>query len=93
LFFERPAVVVTDEDAAAITVESQGHAEAAQQALQQVEIALRGFRGEELGGENFSEASSCMPRAVSVGPRPSSQSCGDPSSWTSSPSRAERRRR
>ena len=46
-------MVVASEDAAAIAVEGDGNAVAAQQALQQAEIALGSFRGEELGGEDF----------------------------------------
>ncbi len=46
--------VVSDEDAAAVAVEGGGDAEAAEQALEQAEIALRGFRWEELGSEDFS---------------------------------------
>ena len=53
LFVDRPVIVVADEDAAAIAVEGDGDAVAAQEALQQAEIALGGFRGEELGGEDF----------------------------------------
>ena len=46
-------VIVAHEDAAAIAVESDGDAEAAQQALEQAKIAFGGFGGEELGGEDF----------------------------------------
>ena len=53
LFFDRPVVVIANEDAAAIAVEGHRDAAAAEQALEQVEIALGGFRGEELGGEDF----------------------------------------
>ena len=53
LFFDRPVIVVADKDAAAIAVEGQGDAAAAEQAVEQVEIAFAGFGGEELGGENF----------------------------------------
>src|SRR5579871_313684 len=53
LFVDRPVLVIAGEDAAAITVEGNGDAIAAQEAPEQVEIALRGFRGEELGGQDF----------------------------------------
>ncbi len=53
LFVERPVIVVAGEDAAAIAVEGDGDTEAAQEALEQAEIALGGFGGEELGGEDF----------------------------------------
>ena len=53
LFVERPVIVVAGEDAAAIAVEGDGNAEAAQEVLEQAEIALGGFRGEELSGEHF----------------------------------------
>jgi hypothetical protein len=52
-FLESPAVIVADEDTAAIAVEGGGNAEAAEQALQQVRIAFGGFRREELRGEDF----------------------------------------
>ena len=52
-FLERPVGIVTHEDAAAIAVKGRGHAEAAQQALQQVEIAFSGFREEELSGQDL----------------------------------------
>jgi len=45
--------IVAHEDAAAVAVEGRGHAEAAQQALQQVKITFGGFREEELGGQDF----------------------------------------
>ena len=47
--FERPMRIAANEDTAAIAVESGGDAAAAEQALQQVEIACGGFCGEELG--------------------------------------------
>ena len=53
LFVDGPVIVVASEDAAAIAVEGDGNAVAAQQALEQAEIALGGFRGEELGGKDF----------------------------------------
>src|SRR5713226_1582818 len=52
-FFQRPVGIVSDEDTAAVAVESRGDAEAAEQALEQAEIALGGFCGEELGREDF----------------------------------------
>jgi hypothetical protein len=73
LLLERPAVIVADEDAAVIAVEGGGHAEAAQQQLQQAEIAFRGFREEELRGDNFAagivlHAQSGEARATSFEP-------------------------
>ncbi len=53
-FFQRPVGIAAHEDTAAVAVESGGDAEAAEQALQQAEIAFGGFRSEELGGEDFS---------------------------------------
>src|SRR6185437_9118239 len=53
LFVERPAIVVAGEDAAAIAVKGDRDAVASQEALEQVKIALGGFRGEELRGEDF----------------------------------------
>jgi hypothetical protein len=53
LFFEGPVGIVADEDSAAIAVESQGDAAAAEQAVEQVEIAGGSFGGEELSGEDF----------------------------------------
>ena len=53
LFFDRPVVVVADEDTAAITVEGERDAVAAEQAPEQAEIAYGGFRGEELSGKDF----------------------------------------
>jgi len=53
LFVDGPVLVVASENAAAIAVESDGDTVAAQQALQQAEIALGSFRGEELGGQDF----------------------------------------
>ena len=93
LFFDRPGVVVAHEDAAVIAVKSQGHAVAAQQLAQQGEIAESGFGGEELGGQDFAggvvlHAQSGEARAAAFQPV-----VGLPSSCTSSPSRAERRRR
>src|SRR5712664_4464532 len=73
LFFHCPAVVVADEDAAVITVKSQGHAEAAQQLAKQAEIAERGFRRKELRGQDFAggvvlHAKSSELRATVFGP-------------------------
>ena len=56
LFVKRPVIVVASEDATAIAVEGDGDAVAAQEALEQAEIALGGFRGEELSGENFARS-------------------------------------
>src|SRR5271169_2462340 len=53
LFFHRPTVVMADEDAAVISVKSEGHAVATQQMAEQAEIAESGFRGEELRGKNL----------------------------------------
>ena len=53
LFVDRPVVVIAGEDAAAITVEGDGNTIATQEALEKVEIALGGFRGEEPSGEDF----------------------------------------
>jgi hypothetical protein len=52
-FFDRPVVVVADEDATAISVEGDGNAQATEQTLEEAEISLGGLGGEELGGENF----------------------------------------
>jgi hypothetical protein len=54
LLFERPDVVVADEDAAVIAVESQGHAEARQHETKQAQLAEGGFGEKELRGEDFS---------------------------------------
>ena len=72
-FFQRPAGIVSDEDAAAVAVEGGGDPEAAEQALEQAEVARGGFCGEELGGENFSggivlQAESGEERATSFEP-------------------------
>ena len=53
LFIQRPVIVIAGEDAAAIAIEGDGNAVAAQEALEKVEIALGGFRWEELSGEDF----------------------------------------
>jgi len=53
LFLDGPAVIVADEDAAVITVESQGHTATAQQLAKQAEIAENGFCREELRGQDF----------------------------------------
>ena len=52
-FFERPVGIVANEDATAVAIEGGGDAEAAKQALEQVEVAFGGFREEELGGKNL----------------------------------------
>ena len=93
-FFDGPVVIVAHEDAAAIAVEGQGDTEAREQAAEQVEIALGGFCGKELKRRGFCRWRRLENlRAVSWGPRPSSQSWGLPSSKTISPGRAERTRR
>jgi hypothetical protein len=53
LLVDGPVRVVASEDAAAIAIEGDGDAVAAQQAVQQSEIALGSFRGEELSGQDF----------------------------------------
>ena len=53
LFFDRPVVVVADEDTVAITIEAERNAVAAQQAAEQTEIAAGVFGGEELGAKDF----------------------------------------
>src|ERR1700758_925422 len=53
-FLEGPILIVANEDAAAIAVEGGGDAEAAQKALQQVEVAFGGFRQEKLSRQDFS---------------------------------------
>ena len=53
LFFHRPVIVVANEDAVTIPVETEGYAEAAQQAAEQAEIATRVFGGEKFGDGNF----------------------------------------
>src|ERR1019366_5047934 len=53
LFFHRPVIVVANEDAVTIAVETDGYAEAAQQALEQAEIAASVFGGEEFGDGDF----------------------------------------
>src|ERR1700723_2838642 len=53
LFVDGPVTIIAREDAAAIAVESDRDAVAAQQGLQQSEIASGSFRGEELGGQDF----------------------------------------
>src|SRR6266705_506243 len=53
LFIDGPVLIIAHKDAAAIAVESEGNTKAAQEALQQAEIALGSFRGEELSGKDF----------------------------------------
>ena len=53
LFFHRPVIVVANEDAVTVAVETEGYAEAAQQAAEQAEIAACVFGGKEFGDENF----------------------------------------
>src|ERR1700722_8128158 len=52
-FFDGPAVVVANEDAAAIPVESCGHTEAIEQGLEQAEVACGAFRRKELSGQDL----------------------------------------
>jgi len=92
-FFERPAGIAANKDAAAVAVEGRRDTAVAEQALQQAEIAFRGFRKEELRNEDFAGGIVLHAQRVRRGPRPSSQSCGLPSSCRSSPSRGERTRR
>lgn len=93
LFFDRPGVVVADEDAAVIAVKSEGHAVATQELAEQAEIAGCRFRGKELRRQDFTGGVVLHTESGEPGPRPSSQSCGLPSSCTSSPSCAERTQR
>src|SRR6202035_4611702 len=53
LFFPRPVIVVANEDAMTIAVETERDAEAAQQAAEQAEIATCVFGGEEFGDRDF----------------------------------------
>ena len=53
LFLDGPVIVVADEDAVAIAIEGQGHAETVEQAVEQAEITLGSFRREELRGQDF----------------------------------------
>src|SRR6202162_4871615 len=53
LFIDRPVIVVANEDAVAIAIETEGYAEAAQQAVEQAEIAARVFGGKEFGDQDF----------------------------------------
>ena len=43
LFFHSPVIVIADEDAVAISVETDGYADAAQQAAEQAKIAASVF--------------------------------------------------
>src|ERR1700675_4996083 len=52
LFIDRPVIVVANEDAVAIAIETEGYAEAAQQAVEQAEIAARVFGGEKFGDQD-----------------------------------------
>jgi hypothetical protein len=52
-FLDAPVIVMADEDAAAITIEGQGQAETAEQAVEQAKITFGGFRGEEVGGQDL----------------------------------------
>ena len=51
--FQRPEIVMADEDATAVSVEGPGHTETAEQAPLQAKVAFGKFRGEELRSENF----------------------------------------
>src|SRR5271169_1494817 len=53
LFFERPVIVVTDEDAVAVAIEADRNTMAAQQAAEQAKIAASIFGGEEFGDRDF----------------------------------------
>ena len=53
LFFHRPVIVVANEDAVAVAIEAERYATAAQQAVEQVEIAARVFGGEEISDQDF----------------------------------------
>ena len=53
LFWQRPVIIVANEDAVTIPIEAERYAEAAQEALQQAEIAARVFAKEKFSGENF----------------------------------------
>lgn len=53
LFVDGPVLVIASEDSAAIAVKGDRDAVAAQQALQQPEVALGSFRGEKLSGQDF----------------------------------------
>jgi hypothetical protein len=53
-FFERPVGIAPGEDSATVAIESNGHTEAAEQALEQAEIALGGFCEEELSSKDRS---------------------------------------
>lgn len=66
-------IVVAGEDAAAVAVEGDRDAIAAQEAVEQAKIAFGGFRGEEAGGEDFAgsvvlHAQSGEPRAATFEP-------------------------
>jgi hypothetical protein len=54
LFLHRPGIVVAHEDAAVISVKSEGSAVAAQPLTQQAEIAGGSFGGKELSGQDLS---------------------------------------
>src|SRR5437899_12997200 len=56
-FFHRPVIVMVHEDAAAISVEGGGNAEAAEQALQQAEIACGRFSQQEFSAEELAARS------------------------------------
>jgi hypothetical protein len=73
LFFDRPVIVVANEDAVTIDLETKRYAEAAQQAVEQAEIATRVFGGKKSATRTLRVASSRKPSRVSCGPRSSSQ--------------------
>ena len=53
LFFHGPVIVIANEDTVAVAIETEGDTEAAEQALEQAEIAAGVFGGEEFGDQNF----------------------------------------
>ena len=92
LFVDGPVVIIAHKDAAAIAAESQENSEAAQQAVQQAEIALGGFREEEFGGEDFARGIVPQAQGNEMWAATFQPSVGRAVSCTSSPSRAERNR-
>ena len=53
LLFHRPVIVVANEDAVTISVETEGNAEAAEQALEQAKIAASVFGRKKFGDQDF----------------------------------------
>ena len=53
MFLHRPVLVGANEDAVAIAVETEGHAEAAEQAVEQAKIATRVLGGNEFRDQDF----------------------------------------